>query len=252
MAERGIVGVSLKMYFGPARTRAWLAEVTRAARQDDWAGTLDVFVIPDLLTVATAVTLLTGSGVAVGAQDVFWEDSGPYTGEVSAASLSELGCRYVEVGHAERRRLFGEDDAVTARKAAAGVRHGLVPVVCVGEREAAAPQRAAAEVAVQIRSVLAAIGAAEAIFAYEPVWAIGQPAPAPTAHITAVADLLRPLLAAPSRLIYGGSAGRGLFRQLAPSVDGLFLGRFAHDVGELRAVAGEVQAVTRRAPINPS
>jgi triosephosphate isomerase len=252
VADRGIVGVSLKMYFGPARTRAWLAEVARAARQDDWAGTLDAFVIPDLLTVAEAVTLLAGSGVAAGAPDVFWEDSGPYTGEVSAAALAELGCRYVEVGHAERRRLFGEDDVVTARKAAAGVRHGLVPVVCVGELEPAAPERAAAEVAVQIRAVLEAIGRADVIFAYEPVWAIGRPAPAPAAHITGVAELVRPLLGPAGRLIYGGSAGRGLFAQLAPSVDGLFLGRFAHDVADLRAVAGEIQAATRRAPISPS
>ncbi|PPK94628.1 triosephosphate isomerase [Kineococcus xinjiangensis] len=247
---RRLVGVSLKMYFGLARTRAYLADVAALGEHAAACG-VDAFVIPDFVSLATGAELLAGSGVALGAQDAFWEDAGAYTGEVSPAVLREVGCTFVELGHAERRRLFGEDDEVTARKAAAAARNGLVPLVCIGEttREgsgAQAVERAVAECRPQVESVLAAVpDDSEVVLAYEPVWAIGQPEPASADHVVAVTRRLREIAgdrAGTTRILYGGSAGPGLFASLAEGVDGLFLGRFAHDVAAFRSVITELGA----------
>ena len=242
-----IVGISLKMYFTLARTRAWLGDVAAAANEDAWPAHLEVFVLPDFLSIEAAGALLAGSGVSYGAQDVFWEASGAYTGEISAATLAEAGCRYVEVGHAERRRLFGEDDRITARKAAAATAHGLTAVVCIGETARTSPEAAAAACLEQVLPVLEAVSDdAPLTFAYEPIWAIGQASPAEPGHIVDVAGYLRDARSGrpgPTSLIYGGSAGRGLFSSLWPALDGLFLGRFAHDVNDLRAIVSEVVAV---------
>ena len=247
MAGTPIVGISLKMYFTLAHTRGWLRDVAAAAREDAWPSRAEVFVLPDFLSLEAAGALLADSGVSYGAQDVFWEASGAYTGEVSAATLAEAGCRYVAVGHAERRRLFGEDDRTTARKAAAAAEHGLKPVVCIGETNRTSLDSAAAACLKQIRPVLEAVDDdAPLAFAYEPIWAIGQTSPAEPGYVVDVASRLRVELAdrpGPTSLIYGGSAGRGLFSSLWPALDGLFLGRFAHDVADLRAIGSEVVAV---------
>lgn len=247
---RRLVGVSLKMYFGYGQARRWLATVASAARAKDWAAELDLFVLPDFLSIASASQELRGSGVAFGAQDVFWHDEGPYTGEVSARTLAEAGCRYVAVGHAERRRLFAEDDRISAMKAAAATRNGLIPVICVGERDRVPPPAAAALCRAQLAPVLEAVpSSAEIVIAYEPVWAIGQPAPAAPGHIREVVSRLYQETAArqgTTRVIYGGSAGPGLFGQLEPVLDGLFLGRSAHDTENLRQVIGEVTRAGRR------
>ncbi len=116
-------------------TREWLGAVARLVARTRVTERVDVVVFPTYLSLAVAGELLAGTGVRHGAQDVFREDTGAYTGEVSAPMLAEVGCSYAEVGHAERRRLFGEDDVVVARKAAARVRAGLTPLVCVGETE---------------------------------------------------------------------------------------------------------------------
>lgn len=243
---RRMVGVSLKMYFGLARTERWLTSVASLARAGDLPDGVDVVVLPDFVSLTTARYLLRGTGVAHGAQDVFWERSGAFTGEVSADVLAEAGCGYAEVGHAERRRIFGEDDRVTARKAAAAVGAGLTPVVCVGEADAVGPRAAVEECAAQVAPVLAAVGPrAPVVFAYEPVRAIGATEPASPAHIREVVAGLRgtvPERPGTTRFIYGGSAGPGLFADVSDAVDGLFLGRFAHDLGNLRTVLAEVAA----------
>ncbi|GAA4662511.1 triose-phosphate isomerase [Kineococcus glutinatus] len=238
------------MYFGLARTRSYLEAVAALGPHATACG-VDAFVIPDFVSLAAGAELLAGSGIALGAQDAFWEDAGAYTGEVSPAVLAEAGCSMVELGHAERRRLFGEDDAVTARKAAAAARNGLVPLVCIGETTrdgegAAAVSAAVAECRPQVESVLAAVpDDSEVVLAYEPVWAIGQPQPASADHVVAVTQQLRAIAGArtgTTRILYGGSAGPGLFASLAEGVDGLFLGRFAHDVAAFRDVITELAA----------
>lgn len=244
--RRPIVGVSLKMYFGPAHTQAWL-EALRAIVEDVRAAdVLDVFVLPSYLSIPAAQQILAGSRVHYGAQDVGWAQRGPYTGEISAADLRELGCTVTAVGHAERRRHFGEDDAVTARKAAALARNRITPIVCIVETTHSPIGDAVTACRRQIEAVLAEIPSeADLVFAYEPIWAIGAPTPAPPQRTNHIVDRLRGIVAHRSgrtRLMYGGSAGPGLYPQLADAVDGLFFGRFVHDTRNLRAALTEIVA----------
>jgi triosephosphate isomerase len=246
------IGVSLKMYFGHTQARDWFARVAERLRAHDavTSGAVTVFVIPTYLQIPAAVEAFAGTPVRIGAQDVATEDTGAFTGEVSAAELVEVGATLAEIGHAERRRLFGETDEVTARKAGAALRHGLTPVLCIGEEERLAPPDAAQATIAQLRADLAGAGDGPVIVAYEPVWAIGAPEPAPVDHITAVTRALRAELSAlPGRngsaVIYGGSAGPGLLTRLGVAVDGLFLGRFAHDPDALVAVLDEAAALAR-------
>ncbi|MET0812997.1 MAG: triose-phosphate isomerase family protein, partial [Microbacterium sp.] len=227
------VGVSLKTYFGNAQAREWLTTIAaRAATHPGVAdGTVQLFVIPTYLQIADALAAFAGTPIRVGAQDVSEFEPGAYTGEVTAAELAEIGVTVVEIGHAERRRLFGDTADVVAAKTATALRHGVTPVLCIGENEQT--MDAAATTIAQLRDALAGAPSGPVIVAYEPVWAIGAPEPAPATHISAVTTALRATLdELPDRdesvVIYGGSAGPGLLAALGDSVDGLFLGRFAH------------------------
>ncbi|MFV0407556.1 MAG: triose-phosphate isomerase family protein [Propioniciclava sp.] len=240
------IGVSLKTYFGHQQAQKWMASVaTRiTAHPGVISGRVRVFVIPTYLQIPATVCAFRTTPVLIGAQDVSEHEPGAYTGEVTAAELTEVGVQVVEIGHAERRRLFGETDATTAAKAAISLRHGLTPVLCLGETEPGDPSTAAATTVAQLRSGLAAAPPGPVIVAYEPVWAIGAPQPAPVQHITTVTLAVRAALAADpqrpeSAVIYGGSAGPGLLSQLGTRVDGLFLGRFAHNVDDFESILTE-------------
>lgn len=248
------VGVSLKMYFGHRQALDWSSRVAELARTHPAvaSGAVTLFVIPDFLAIAPAVAIFDGTGVLIGAQDLATHDNGAFTGEVSGAVLAEVGAAVVEVGHAERRRLFGETDEIVAAKSAAALRNGLAPVLCIGEGERMAPADAASECIRQLDSALAGATSGRVIVAYEPVWAIGAPAPAPADHIRAVCAALRLHVddlagRVGSVVIYGGSAGPGLLTELGGDADGLFLGRFAHDPAALAVVLDEaaVLATTR-------
>lgn len=249
---RPLVAVSLKAYFGVERTRSWVDAVGAAARTDHWAADVDVLVVPSPLLVLDVAERLAGTGLLVGAQDVDAADAGPYTGDTTAEVLAEAGVRVVEIGHAERRRRHGETDAQVAQKAAGLVRHGLVPMVCVGEPQATDVRRAVESCLLQLDPVLELVGDHEVVVAYEPVWAIGAASPANPDRVSAVAAGLRERLGERGRIVYGGTAGPGLLDRLGPGVDGLFLGRLAHDPAALGAVVSEAQARTRRAPSSPS
>ncbi|MDJ0457340.1 triose-phosphate isomerase family protein [Pseudarthrobacter phenanthrenivorans] len=237
------IGVSTKMYLGYQESLRWLSEVRCIV--DDRPGlaaehsTVRVFVIPSFPVLEPAARILAGSPVLLGAQNCAW-GGGPLTGEVSPGMLAELGVSLVEIGHAERRRLFGEDDAVVARKVRAAVDHSLTPLLCIGE-----PDRldAGAAAAFCVDQVHAATGGSPTllrrlVLAYEPVWAIGAQEPAPAQHVNAVLTSIRTALGPGCPIIYGGSAGPGLLPQL-PAADGLFLGRFAHDAANLGRVLDE-------------
>ncbi|KAK4035113.1 hypothetical protein C8A01DRAFT_48615 [Parachaetomium inaequale] len=204
---------------------------------------LDAFIIPDFISLPSAISAIAaapapGNKLVVGAQDCAAADFGAYTGEVSPAVLKEIGCGIVEVGHAERRRLFGETDGVVRDKVAAVVRNGMVPLVCVGETgEPVAGDgvhKAAEEVVRQVGAVMEGLDdGAEVVLAYEPVWAIGAAEPASAEHVSGVVRVVRESEVVKSRegrtrIVYGGAAGPGLWGRLGGEVDGLFLGRFAH------------------------
>lgn len=240
------IGVSLKMYFGHEQARAWFDAVAERVRSHAavTSGAVELFITPTYLQLLPALTAFAGTPVRLGGQDVAAEDSGAFTGEVSAAELAEIGATIAEIGHAERRRLFGETDEIVAAKTRAALRHGLTPLLCIGEETASAPEYAAAASLDQLRSALEGAAPGPVIVAYEPVWAIGAPEPAPHAHIRVVAAALRAALDAdPARagstVIYGGAAGPGLLTALGDAVDGVFLGRFAHDPDALLSVLDE-------------
>ncbi|MCS6588250.1 triose-phosphate isomerase family protein [Curtobacterium flaccumfaciens] len=250
------VGVSLKTYFSHARTLSWAAEVADIARRHPatLSGAATLFVAPTFPALVPVRELLTGTGVQLAAQDLSWADAGAFTGEVSGTELREIGVDLVEIGHAERRSLFHEDDATIAGKAHAAFRNHLRPLVCVGEPDRASdPTEAVAAVTAQLdRAVSTAVAdglAGPLTVAYEPVWAIGAPAPAPDDHIVAVLAGIeqhfatRPELRG-STVLYGGSAGPGLLTRGQGRIGGLFLGRFAHDPAAVEAILDEVAALS--------
>ncbi|PFG30192.1 triose-phosphate isomerase family protein [Paramicrobacterium agarici] len=248
-----LIGVSLKMYFGHARTLEWCeagADIARSHHAVS-AGEAELFVVPSYQSIPAAREILDGLA-AVGAQDLATDDEGAFTGEVSGAQIAELGCTLVEVGHAERRRLFGETDEIVRLKTDAALRNGLSPVLCVGETERRNAADAAAECVRQLDDALALAHergrTGRLIVAYEPGWAIGAREPASAGDIRAVCeplrDRVRGLTAFPdSSVIYGGSAGPGLVTEIRNTVDGLFLGRLAHDPAALGTVLDEVRKV---------
>ena len=241
------VAISLKMYFGPARAQAYCtALASLAARHPDVvSGATELAVLPSFVAIPAALSAAGTTRLQVGAQDLATEDAGAFTGEVSGAELAELGVTHVEVGHAERRRLFGEDDAVVRAKTAAALRNDLVPLLCVGETSRLEPVAAAAVVVEQVASAIPDGTGKRVLVAYEPVWAIGAAEPAPHAYTSAVCDAVRAALAerlGDFGIVYGGSAGPGLVAALGDSVDGLFLGRFAHDPSAVETVLDELAA----------
>ncbi|KAG8418557.1 hypothetical protein J3459_012252 [Metarhizium acridum] len=236
---RRLVGLSAKMYFSLSQnrevTKGFLDCLSRTSPES--LSDVDIFIIPDFVSLTETIGQLKSSHVPIwpGAQDCHWEDSGAFTGEVSPAVLSEAGVRIVEVGHAERRRLFGENDAIVAKKAAAVSRNGMVPLVCIGEQTKGDIGVAVDECRTQVEAVLATVPSiAEVALAYEPVWAIGASEPAAEDHVLKVVEGIRRLDCVKSRqgttrVVYGGSAGPGLYERLKSGLDGLFLGRFGHD-----------------------
>ncbi|OHC73115.1 MAG: triose-phosphate isomerase [Rhodocyclales bacterium RIFCSPLOWO2_02_FULL_63_24] len=184
--------------------------------RDGVSGRAEVAVCVPYPYLAQARAVLEGSSVAWGAQDVSEHAQGAWTGEVSGAMLADFGCRYVLVGHSERRSFFGDTDAVVAAKFAAALKSGLTPVLCVGESLAEREAGITGEVVTrQIDAVLAVTGVddfARAVVAYEPVWAIGtgrtaSPEQAQQVHALIRARFARDRsdVAAGLRILYGGS-----------------------------------------------
>lgn len=199
---------------------------------------VDVAVCPPAVYLHDVGAALRGSQVALGAQNMYHEKEGAFTGEVSADMLLDLGCRYVIVGHSERRQFFGDTDATVNQKTLTALAKNLTPIVCVGEtleqREAGATASVVAE---QIRGSLAGLSAEQAgklVVAYEPVWAIGtgktaSPAQAEEVHAQ-IRGLLTELFGASTaetiRIQYGGSVKPDNAAELMaqPNIDGALVG----------------------------
>ncbi len=204
---------------------------------------VEVFVLPPFTSLAAVEPLLAGTPVGFGGQNMHWDSAGAWTGEISAPMLAEAGCRYVELGHSERRYYFNETDEYVNRKVLAALAHNLIPIICIGET---ADEKNAGhtepvlrqQVATALRGVPAA-RVPDALLAYEPRWAIGQADAAAPAYIQQVHAFIRAGLAqqhgadiaAQTRVIYGGSVNQvnGADIIALPDVDGLFIGRAALD-----------------------
>jgi triosephosphate isomerase len=234
MHRKPFVCGNWKMHRGAAETRSLCAELRTALR--DLHG-VEVAVAPVFVCIPTAVETLKGSGVGVAAQNCHPQEQGAFTGEISAAMLFEAGCRYVMVGHSERRMLFGETDDGVAKKTAAALAAGLNPIVCVGETLAERDAGKTLDVVTrQVKAGLVDVSEALAprvTLAYEPVWAIGTGRNATAAQAQEVHVHIRTLLRAQfhsaaneMRIQYGGSVkadnAADLMKQ--PDVDGALVG----------------------------
>ncbi len=209
----------------------------------------EVVVCPPFPLLGDGARALGASPVALGAQDLSEHDHGAFTGEVSGLLLAEIGCRYVIVGHSERRTLYGENDATVARKFVAAKRHGLVPILCVGEsldeRESGATESVVDR---QVQSVLDAAGEQafeHAVIAYEPVWAIGTGRTASPEQAQAVHAFIRQkvsgqdaTMAGALRILYGGSVKASNATSLfgMPDIDGGLIGGASLDSEEFLSI----------------
>jgi len=222
-----LIAGNWKMFKGPADTRAFLADFEPPKG-------VDVIICPPFASLAAA----TESGLSIYAQNVGWEPTGAYTGEVSPQMLLELGVRGALVGHSERRQLFGETDEMVARRARAGLEAGLGVIACVGET---LEQRESGDtelvLKIQVEAIAFAAGDYEdLVLAYEPVWAIGtgrtaSPEQAREAHAFIKGLLDRPVL-------YGGSVKPDNARELLaqPGIDGALVGGASLDPDSFAAI----------------
>ena len=243
------VGTSWKMNKTLAEAMVFAdgLEETDAARD----ARIQRFVIPPFTAIRQVKDRLTATSVKVGAQNMHWDDAGAWTGEISPVMLKDCNLDIVELGHSERREHFGETDRTVGLKTAAAVRHGLIPLICIGETLA---EREAGQADIvlrrQVEGALALIDEADkakpVLLAYEPVWAIGVngiPASADYAdeRHALIAEWAKASLGVAVPVLYGGSVNPGNCEELIakPHIDGLFIGRSAWDV------AGYLDILTR-------
>jgi triosephosphate isomerase (TIM) len=215
---------------------------------------VEIVVCPPFVYLWETARLLKSSNVALGAQSSCAEPLGAFTGEVSASMLKDVGCKYVIVGHSERRALYKEDDALVARKFLAAQSHGLIPILCVGETlEERERGQTTQVVSRQLAAVLDLVGVAamrEALIAYEPVWAIGTGKNATPAQAQEVHAYIRAALAAGdakiaagARILYGGSVKAANARELfaMPDVDGGLVGGASLKADEFLKICASAQ-----------
>ena len=230
--RRLLFAANWKMHLGPEEARVYLKTFrARYNRRDD----RDVWFFPPTVSIeAAAQATRERADLQVGAQDIYWEPKGAYTGAVSAPLAQQAGARATLIGHSERRHVFGETEADTRRKVTAALAAGLLPMLCVGET--LAERDAGHTVAVVIRQLAAALGGTEGaplsrvVIAYEPVWAIGTGRNATPADASAVHREIRAWLVARGnaqpRVVYGGSVNlKNVAELLAEAeLDGVLVG----------------------------
>ncbi len=252
------MGTNLKMYKNNQETVSYLKELKEkvaAFRCPE----LELFVIPSFTALAEAVKAAEGA-IKIGAQNMYWEDAGEYTGEISPKMLKAIGVDLIEIGHSERRHKFGESNFDVNRKVLAALRYGFTPLICVGETAADKEYRITNEcLREQLKIGLYGVTGDQARrlwIAYEPVWAIGvagkpaTPEYADRSHQVIKETLaeLFPDCGQEIPVLYGGSVNSqnatGLMEQ--PAIDGLFIGRAAWEADSFAAIIKQVLAVAQK------
>ena len=242
--RKPIVAGNWKMNKTVAESRQLVAELVPGLQAVD---SVERVLCPPFTSLMAVAAMLEGTEIRLGAQDMYWEASGAYTGEVSPLMVKEL-CQYVIIGHSERRTYFGETDETVNRKVKAALAHGLLPIMCVGETLAENEAGRMAEVVSrQMRAGLAGVELKDGkslYIAYEPVWAIGtgRAATADGAN-KVIADVIRPTLATlfnaqisqEVRVLYGGSVtGKNAADFFTmPDIDGALVGGASLKIEEL-------------------
>lgn len=221
-----------------SQTSVQLAERIAAGSVETAGHDVTVAVCPPFVYLQAVTRALAASSIAVGAQDLYFEPDGAFTGEISSSMLKDTGCTYCLCGHSERRHVIGETDHLIGKKVAAAISGGLLPILCVGEllseREAS---RTNEVVTRQLEEGLAGLSAEKlsaVTIAYEPVWAIGTGVTATREQAQAAHDFIRKLIgrmygdqrAAEIRILYGGSVKPGNAAELmgCTDIDGLLVG----------------------------
>ncbi len=244
------IGTSWKMN----KLRSEAREFAEALKASSCAATkaAQLFVIPPFPYIAEVADILAGTRVKIGAQNMHWDDQGAWTGEISATMIRDCGATMVELGHSERRSFFNETDATVALKVKAALKHGLLALVCIGDTKAEYDSGRTAEVlANQTRIALSHVGKqalGNVIFAYEPVWSIGEGGvPADPDFANGQHERIKAVILAEIGgelpVLYGGSVNPQNCCDLASRshIDGLFIGRSAWNAA---GYIGIVEAVT--------
>ena len=215
--RKTIIAGNWKMNKTASETRAFADEFKALLPKSKWC---DIVVCVPSVDIPAAVRAFKDSRVAVGAQNVYFEKSGAYTGEVSADMLAELGVKYVIVGHSERRALFGETDAIVNRKVHAALAAGLSPIICVGESLEQREMGVTMElIALQLKSALSGVSAEQVrrcVIAYEPIWAIGTGKTATGEQAAEVCTFIRATI----RSLFGARIARSITVQYGGSMKG--------------------------------
>jgi triosephosphate isomerase (TIM) len=226
-----LIAGNWKMHKGAEET----AEFCRLLRdQLEWVDGVDVAVCPPFLSLSAAVQALAGTDIAVAAQNVHWAAEGPFTGEISAPMLFELGVYGAIVGHSERRQLFGETDEGVGKRAAAGLEAGLWIIACVGETE---DEREAGETENVLRRQVSVLQQHDQlVIAYEPGWAIGTGKTATPEQAQEAHAFIKGLIDVP--ILYGGSVKPDNAAELLgqPDVDGALVGGASLEVDSFSAI----------------
>ena len=252
MNRKPVVGMSLKIYVNKMDEASSMAEEIR--KRFEGISDMDIFLIPSMGTVYPVALILQGSNILYGVQNIAPKENGAMTGEFSIESAIDLGCRVIELGHAERKGIFREDYEMISEKIRLTLKHGLIPVICIGETEKGPKRRD--ELTKQIRILLKGVSASAlsgVILAYEPEWAIGKDRPAEAEYVHESMAMIRKILSeeygeeagSVVRLIYGGSANKENASELVSSgaVDGLFIGRFGHEMDNLEEIISNVRKI---------
>ena len=213
--RKTIIAGNWKMNKTPSETKAFAEEFKALLPKTKWC---DIVVCVPAADLSAAVRAFKDSRIAVGAQNVYFEKSGAYTGEESADMLADLGVRYVIVGHSERRALFGETDEVVNKKVHAALDAGLNPIICVGESLEQREMGVTMElIALQVKSALSGVAAEQmrrCVIAYEPIWAIGTGKTATPEQASEVCTAIRALI----RAQYGARVARSVTIQYGGSM----------------------------------
>ena len=213
--RKTIIAGNWKMNKTPSETKAFAEEFKAILPKTKWC---DIVVCVPAADLSAAVRAFKDSRIAVGAQNIYFEKSGAFTGEISADMLADLGVRYVIIGHSERRALFGETDEIVNKKVHAALNAGLNPIICVGESLAQREMGVTMElIALQVKSALAGVGAEQmrrCVIAYEPIWAIGTGKTATSEQASEVCGEIRALI----RAQYGARVARSVTIQYGGSM----------------------------------
>ncbi len=246
-----ILAGNWKMHKTIAEARVLAGELAGRAAQ---FGGCQIVLCPPFTSIQAVAEIVAGSGIQVGAQDVYWEAKGAYTGEVSCEMLIDAGCRWVIIGHSERRAMFGETDDTVNRKVKAALAAGLLPIVCVGESLAQREQGITTDVVnKQVEGAFVGVPADKAcqmVVAYEPIWAIGTGRAATGEDANEVARAIRCTLSRlysdrvseAVRIQYGGSVKPSNMAEFArqPEIDGALVGGASLAAEDFAGIIGRV------------